>query len=204
MAHTCEFFLAAALIYIWARFRKPRRPIYYAVIGTILGLLSMTRVINISFFALFAVDLLWEFRWDWKENPSRAVKKILILAGALGGGFLLTMLPQIYCWYQLNGVPFPPRHMKFAGEGLTGFSLGPLIQNIYTLFLDAKWGLLYSMPLAVIGLIGLFLKGNTFFCDLRLGLLAYLAGIFGVILLYPEDSASYGHRHLISAEIKCR
>ena len=198
MAHTSEFFLVAVLIYIWIRFRQSRSPLYYAVIGTILGLLCMTRVINISFFALFAVDLLWEFRWDWKENPIRAVKKISILAGAFGGGFLLTMLPQIYCWYQLNGVPFPPRHMKFAGEGLTGFSLGPLIENIYTLFLNAKWGLLYSMPLAVLGMVGLFLK-DDFFRNLRPGLLAYLAGIFGIILLYPEDSASYGHRHLISA-----
>jgi Tfp pilus assembly protein PilF len=198
MAHTSEFFLVAVLIYIWIRFRQSRSPLYYAVIGTILGLLCMTRVINISFFALFAVDLLWEFRWDWKENPARAVKKVSILAGALGGGFLLTMLPQIYCWYQLNGVPFPPRHMKFAGEGLAGFSLGPLFENIYTLFLNAKWGLLYSMPLAVLGMVGLFLK-DDFFRDLRPGLLAYLAGIFGIILLYPEDSASYGHRHLISA-----
>jgi len=198
MAHTTEFFLVAVLIYIWIRFRQSRSPLHYAVIGTILGLLCMTRVINISFFALFAVDLLWEFRWDWKENPARAVKKVSILAGALGGGFLLTMLPQIYCWYQLNGVPFPPRHMKFAGEGLTGFSVGPIIQNIYTLFLDAKWGLLYSMPLAVLGMVGLFLK-DEFSRDLRPGLLAYLAGIFGIILLYPEDSASYGHRHLISA-----
>ncbi len=198
MAHTSEFFLVAVLIYIWIRFRQSRRPLYFAVIGTILGLLCMTRVINIAFFALFAVDLLWEFREDWKKSPVRAVKEISILAGALGCGFLLTMLPQIYCWYQLNGVPFPPRHMKFAGEGLTGFSVGPLFQNIYTLFLDAKWGLLFSMPLAVLGMIGLFLK-NEFSRDLRPGLLAYLAGIFGIILLYPEDSASYGHRHLISA-----
>jgi Tfp pilus assembly protein PilF len=198
MAHTSEFFLAAVLIFIWIRFRQSRRPIHYALIGTILGLLCMTRVINISFFALFAVDLLWEFRWDWKESPARAMKKISILAGALGGGFLLTMLPQIYCWYQLNGVPFPPRHMKFAGEGLTGFSVGPLVENIYNLFLNAKWGLLYSMPLAVLGMVGLFLKDDSS-RDLRPGLFAYLAGIFGIILLYPEDSASYGHRHLISA-----
>ena len=198
MAHTSEFFLAAVLIFIWIRFRQSRRPIHYAVIGTILGLLCMTRVINISFFALFAVDLLWEFRLDWKENPVRAMKKISILAGALGGGFLLTMLPQIYCWYQLNGVPFPPRHMKFAGEGLTGFSIGPLLENIYNLFLNAKWGLLYSMPLAVLGMVGLFMK-DDFLRDLRPGLFAYLAGIFGIVLLYPEDSASYGHRHLISA-----
>ncbi|GIS85206.1 MAG: hypothetical protein CM1200mP16_15060 [Nitrospina sp.] len=54
------------------------------------------------------------------------------------------------------------------------------------------------MPLAVLGIIGLFFKDNSI-GNLRLGLLAYLSGIFGIILLYPEDSASYGHRHLISA-----
>lgn len=199
MAHTSEFFLVAVLIFIWIRFRQSRRPLHYALIGTILGLLCMTRVINISFFALFAVDLLWEFRWDWKSNPVKAIKKVSILAGALGSGFLITMLPQIYCWYQLNGVPFPPRHIKFAGEGLaSAFSAGVLLKNIYTLFLDAKWGLLFSMPLSVLGIVGLFLKDN-FPRNLRPGLLAYLAGIFGIILLYPEDSASYGHRHLISA-----
>ncbi len=198
MAHTSEFFLSAVLIFIWIQFRQSKRPIHYVVIGVILGLLCMTRVINISFFALFAVDLLWKFREEWKENPARVGKEIFILSGALGGGFFLTMLPQVYAWYQLNGVPFPPRHMKFAGEGLAGINLGPLVENIYALFLDAKWGLLFSMPLAVLGIIGLFLK-DDFSRDLRPGMLAYLAGIFGIILLYPEDSASYGHRHLISA-----
>ncbi|MEK9628149.1 MAG: tetratricopeptide repeat protein [Nitrospinota bacterium] len=198
MAHTSEFFLASILIFIWIQYRKSREPMHYAVIGVILGLLSMTRVINIAFFALFAVDLLWEFRKDWKTSPGQAFKQTSLLAGTLGGFFFLTMLPQIYCWYQLNGVPFPPRHMKFAGEGLTGISLGPLFENLYTLFFDAKWGLLFSMPLAVLALIGFFLK-DSFSKNLRPGLLAYLVGIFGIILLYPEDSASYGHRHLISA-----
>jgi len=54
------------------------------------------------------------------------------------------------------------------------------------------------MPLAVMGLIGLFLK-NERLKEIRPGLLAYLAGIFAIVILYPEDSASYGHRHLISA-----
>ena len=198
MAHTSEFFLAAILIFIWIRFRESRKPIHYALIGVILGLLSMTRIINISFFALFAVDLLWEFRWDWKANPAKAIKKISLLAGTLGGFFFLTMLPQIYAWYQLNGIPFPPRHVKYAGEGLSTIALGPLFENLFALFLNARWGLLFSMPLAVLGMIGLFVK-DDFSRDLRPGLLAYLAGIFGIILLYPEDSASYGHRHLISA-----
>ncbi len=198
MAHTIEFFLSAVLIYLWIRFRQSRTPIHYAVIGVVLGLLCMTRVINISFFALFVVDLLWEFRKDWKAEPTQALKRFSILAGALGGLFFLTMLPQIFSWYQLNGVPFPTRHMKYAGEGLTTITLGPLFEKAYSLFFDVRWGLLFSMPLAILGMIGLFIKGGLP-KDLRPGLLAYLAGIFGIIILYPEDSASYGHRHLISA-----
>ncbi len=198
MAHTSEFFLAAILIFAWVHFRSSRDPVRHAVLGALLGFLCMTRVINIAFFALFAVDLLWSLRADWKSKPEEAFKKSLILGGSMLGGFFLVLLPQIVCWNQLNGVPFPPRHMKFAGEGLSGISLFPLLENAWTLFFSAKWGLVFSMPLAVMGLVGLFLK-NERLKEIRPGLLAYLAGIFAIVILYPEDSASYGHRHLISA-----
>jgi len=198
MAHTSEFFLASILIFIWVRFRQSREPIHYLVIGTVLGFLCMTRVINVAFFALFIVDLFWAFRQEWKAKPVRTWKTFFILVAALGGGFFITMLPQFYAWYQLNGVPFPPRHMKFAGEGLASINLGPLFENIYSLFFSAKWGLFFSMPLAVFGIAGLCVKDDSI-GSLQPGLLAYLSGIFGIILLYPEDSASYGHRHLISA-----
>ena len=198
MAHTTEFFLAAVLIFAWVHFRSSRDPVRYALLGALLGFLCMTRVINIAFFALLAVDLLWSFRLDWKSNTSEVVKKSMVLGAAMLGGFFLVLLPQIVCWNQLNGVPFPTRHMKFAGEGLSGISLFPLLENAWTLFFAAKWGLVFSMPLAVMGLVGLFLK-NEWLKETRPGLLAYLAGIFAIVILYPEDSASYGHRHLISA-----
>ncbi len=168
----------------------------YAVLGALLGFLSMTRVINIAFLALFAVDLLWSFRNDLKSGV--AYKKILVLGGAGLAGFFLVMLPQIVCWYQLNGVPFPPRHMKYAGDGLSGISLLPVLEKLWDLLFSSKWGLMFSMPLAVVGAAGLFLK-NEWLKELRPGLLAYLAGILAIVIIYPEDSASYGHRHLISA-----
>lgn len=217
MSHTVEFFFAAVLIFAWIHFRpQPREEvredlretslgketsqgqlvIRYAVLGALLGFLCVTRVINIAFFALFAVDLLWSFRANLKS--ANTLKKITVLSGAMLGGFFLVMLPQIVCWYQLNGVPFPPRHMKFAGEGLSSISFLPLMEKIWDLFFSAKWGLLFSMPLAIAGLVGLFLK-NERLKEIRPGLLAYLAGIFAVVIIYPEDSASYGHRHLISA-----
>ena len=196
MSHTVEFFFAAVLIFAWIHFRRSKDPLRYAVLGALLGFLCVTRVINIAFFALFAVDLLWSFRTDLKSSAT--VKKIFILGGAMLGGFFLVMLPQIVCWYQLNGVPFPPRHMKFAGEGLSGITLLPLLEKMWALFFSAKWGLLFSMPLAIVGVVGLFLK-NEWLKEVRPGLLAYLAGIFAIVIIYPEDSASYGHRHLISA-----
>jgi tetratricopeptide (TPR) repeat protein len=211
MSHTVEFFFAAVLIFAWIHFRPQTRErdtslsteksqgqlvLRHAVLGALLGFLCVTRVINIAFFALFAVDLLWSFRADLKSSAT--VKKIFILGGAMLGGFFLVMLPQIVCWYQLNGVPFPPRHMKFAGEGLSGISLLPLLEKMWALFFSAKWGLLFSMPLALAGVVGLFLK-NEWLKEIRPGLLAYLAGIFAIVIIYPEDSASYGHRHLISA-----
>ncbi|GIS85205.1 MAG: hypothetical protein CM1200mP16_15050 [Nitrospina sp.] len=90
MAHTAEFFLASILIYIWIRFRQSREPIHYLVLGTVLGLLCMTRVINIAFFALFLRPFL-EFRQEWKANPGRTWKTFFILVAALGGGFFITM-----------------------------------------------------------------------------------------------------------------
>ncbi len=158
MAHTAEFFLASVLIFAWVHFRSTRDPVRYALLGALLGFLCMTRVINIAFFALFAVDLLWSFRSDWKTKAPEAFKKTMILGGAMLGGFFIVMLPQIICWNQLNGVPFPPRHMKFAGEGLSGISLLPMLEKVWALFFSTKWGLVFSMPLAVAGAVGLFIK----------------------------------------------
>ncbi len=196
MSHTVEFFLASVLIFAWIHFRRSKDPLRYAVLGALLGFLCVTRVINIAFFALFAVDLLWSFRANLKSVAT--VKKITVLSGAMLGGFIPVMLPQIVCWFQLNGVPFPPRHMKFAGEGLSGISLLPLLEKMWGLFFSSKWGLLFSMPLVMVGVVGLFLK-NEWLKEIRPGLLAYLAGIFAIVIIYPEDSAAYGHRHLISA-----
>jgi len=86
-------------------------------------------------------------RIEWAESEAEARAGF----AAFFAGFLLIMLPQFYCWYQLNGMPFPPRHMKFAGEGLSGFSPLDYLQNLSSLLWSPKWGLILSMPLAQIG-----------------------------------------------------
>jgi tetratricopeptide (TPR) repeat protein len=194
MAHTLEFAVSALLLLGWLRWRKSKNLSAHAVVGGILGLLCMIRIINVAFLALFVVDFLVLLWADKSEVFSQKLKPHLLRFAAFSAGFFLIMLPQFYCWYQLNGFPFPPRHMKFAGEGLSGFSPLDYLKNLSVLLWSPKWGLILSMPLALLGFLGLGVKN-----EIRPALLAYLAGILSIILLYPEDSASYGHRHLISA-----
>ncbi len=194
MAHTLEFAVSALLLLAWLRWRKSKNLAAHAVVGGVLGLLCMIRVINVAFWALFVVDFLVLLWADKSEDLSKRVQSHLIRFAAFSAGFLLIMLPQFYCWYQLNGMPFPPRHMKFAGEGLAGFSPLEFLKNLAFLLWSPKWGLVLSMPLALAGFLGLCVKN-----EIRPALLAYLAGLISILILYPEDSASYGHRHLISA-----
>jgi Flp pilus assembly protein TadD len=198
MAHTLEFAVSALLIVSWLHWRKSQDLFKYAVLGGILGLLCMVRIINVAFFALIAVDLLVTLRAENFSPLSRRVKSAVLRFAVFSGGFLLLMSPQLVCWYKLNGIPLPPRHLHFAGEGLAGFDPSVYLMKLSSLLWSPKWGLIWSMPLALAGLLGLFMK-NGFLKEVRPALLAYLAGIFSIILLYPEDSASYGHRHLISA-----
>ncbi|GJL77335.1 MAG: hypothetical protein NPINA01_03240 [Nitrospinaceae bacterium] len=198
MAHTLEFAISALLIVSWLHWRKSNDLLKQAVLGGILGLLCMVRVINVAFFALIAVDLLVILGRDKTSPVSKKVKDYCLRVAAFSCGFLLLMLPQLVCWYKLNGIPLPPRHLHFAGEGLAGFDPVAYLKNLSSLLFDPKWGLILSMPVAMAGFFGLFIKSELL-KDIRLALLAYLAGIFSIILLYPEDSASYGHRHLVSA-----
>lgn len=198
MAHTVEFSISALLIVTWLNWRKSNDLSKHAVMGGILGLLCMVRVVNVAFFALFVVDLLVKSGSDKSSAPSDGMKRYLIQFAVFSGGFLLLTTPQLVCWRQLNGIPLPPRHLHFASEGLAGFDLLAYLKNLVSLFGNPKWGLIPSMPLAVAGLLGLLVKSD-FLKEIRLPLLAYLAGLFSILILYPEDSASYGRRHLISA-----
>ncbi len=198
MAHTVEFFAAAAFLFAWLQLRKSENRWHPVMLGGLLGFLCSVRILNVVFFALVAADLFFNVVKDEREFLSERLRKAATHFALFSGGFLLLLLPQLVCWYQLNGMPLPPRHLHFAGEGLAGFSFAAFFANFAALFWGARWGLLFSMPLALIGLLGLFL-GKKDLDGARPALLVYLGSLITVILLYPEDSASYGQRHLISA-----
>ena len=197
MAHTLEFALAAAFVFAWLQFRRSEDWLRHAFIGSVLGLLCLVRILNVSFFSLYGVDLLLFVLAQRKAGSKNYLKNSAIRLTAFLGGFFVVMLPQIFTWWRMNGIPLPSRHLHYAEEGLTQFSLLPFLDSFSALFFDPKWGLIFSMPLAVIGLLGLFIK-NDFLKEIRYPLLAQVFALMALITIYPEDSASYGHRHLIS------
>jgi len=166
--------------------------------GLTAGLLCLVRPINIGFLALFFVDQLY---LCWQDSTMHRVEKIQSFVRRSAGffvAFFLALAPQVVSWYQLNGVPFPARSVGMAGQGLAQFSVMAVLEKSGRIFFSPQWGLVWSMPLALAGVIGL-LVSSAKLQSLRYGLLAYVCALFVIVLLYPEDSVSYGKRHFISA-----
>ncbi|PIQ98139.1 MAG: hypothetical protein COV67_00535 [Nitrospinae bacterium CG11_big_fil_rev_8_21_14_0_20_56_8] len=197
MAHTLEFFLAAAFLLAWIRFRRSREISLHALMGCLLGYLCLTRALNIAFVAMYVLDQIL-FVVEEMRKPERETLKSGILRWAgFGVGVLVVLAPQLAAWQALNGVPLPARSVQLGGQGILGFSLPEFLNRGWNLLTGAQWGLAYSMPLACAGGAGLLVACPR--KELRPGLLAYLLALAAIVLLYPEGAASYGERHFISA-----
>ncbi|MFQ5672336.1 MAG: tetratricopeptide repeat protein [Nitrospinales bacterium] len=198
MAHTAEFFLAAVFLWFWLKERTSEDNYKHAIMGGILGFLCMVRLLDVAFLALYLADQIFLVQSRKNLPLSRKVKILFVRAGCFGGFFVLMLLPQFLAWHQLNGVSLPARHIAFAERGLAAFSLSPFLVKLLSLFLSTRWGLMLAAPVMVLGLIGTFL-GNGISRQLRFGFGVYLSFLFLMIILYPEDAASYSQRHLISS-----
>ena len=197
MAHTAEFFMVVVFLWAWLKARNSEDYFKHALLGGILGFLCMVRLLDIGFLVLYFIDQI--FLLKSKQDISLSVKARTLLnrMASFGILFVLVLLPQLLTWNQLNGIPLPSRHVNFVNQGLADFSLLLFLEKAYSLFFSPQWGLLLSAPLMVFGLIGVFL-GNGIAKEFRAGLGAYLSCLFLMVILYPESSDSYGHRHLTS------
>jgi tetratricopeptide (TPR) repeat protein len=198
MAHTSEFFLVVLLLWVWIENRKNKEWDGPVLMGLTAGLLCLVRPINIGFLALFFVDQLYLYLQDSTTHRGEKIHSFVRRSAGFFLAFFLALAPQVVCWYQLNGVPFPARSVGMAGQGLAQFSFMAVLEKAGRIFFSPQWGLVWSMPLALAGAIGL-LVSSAKLKSLKYGLLAYLFALFAIVLLYPEDSVSYGKRHFISA-----
>ncbi len=198
MAHTAEFFLVVLLLWTWIENRKNREWEGPVFMGLTAGLICLVRPINIGFLALFFVDQVYLFLLDRERSVKEKMGSFTRRAGLFFMAFFIVLAPQVISWNQLNGVPFPARSVGMAGQGLAEFSLPALVEKFGRIFFSPQWGLVWSMPLAVAGGMGLLFQSRKLH-TLKYGLFAYLLALIAIVLLYPEDSVSYGKRHFISA-----
>ena len=197
MAHTVEFFMAVIFFSAWLQKRRSQNHIDHALLGALLGFFCVIRIINISFFALYFIDQLSSLKNNSIAERQFLFKNIINRSIWVFLSFLIVLSPQLLVWQTLNGVPLPTRHFEMAGAGLS-FLLSPdLFKKFLDIFFSPKWGLIFSFPISIIAVIGLFSEKK--FADIRLGILAYLASIVFIIAVYPENSDSYGERHFISS-----
>jgi tetratricopeptide (TPR) repeat protein len=197
MAHTAEFFLVALLILNWLRLRKSRSFIDHAILGALLGFLSMIRIINISFLVLYFFDQVILLK-DYSKSDGRFIlKNFLNHSVCMVLSFLIVLSPQLFIWQKLNGIFLPIRQFEMASEGMSFILSMDLPQKLWNVFLGSQWGLLFFFPIFIISIIGLFYEKKL--AGIKPAIFAYFVAIFFIIIIYPGKSDAYGERHLISS-----
>ncbi len=196
MAHTTEFFLSAAFVWVWLNNRQSSDILRHAVLGMILGVLCMARVINVALGILYVVDQL-NLAGLLGKPGSTSKKTLLIRLGYFSGFWFLTFTPQLLTWYKIDGIPLPALHAKIAQSETSAFSVDKLWRHTKEFFWGQKWGLIFSSPLILVGTIGLALWKPL--SHLRLASTFTIMGYFAVVILLFGYLDAYEYRYLSPA-----
>ncbi len=197
MAHTTEFFMVVVLIFFWLRLRESKNYTDHAFWGTILGLLCMVRIINISFFALYFFDQIFSNAPLQSKDKKQFLKELIYKSFWVLLCFIIALSPQLFIWQKLNGIFLPARHFEMAGVGLNFIFTQDFLKILFNVFFSPQWGLILSFPVFFVAVLGLFSSDRL--KHMRPGVLVYLAVLVLIISIYPEGSDSYGERHFISS-----
>ena len=197
MAHTTEFFMAVMFISLWLKIRESEEIKDHALLGCLLGLLCIVRIINISFFSIYLIDQINLIRQFFLKNKSLPIISFLKKLLWMLLFFLITISPQLFIWYKFNGMPLPIRHFEMASVGLTSVLAPETLKKLLNIFFSFKWGLCFSFTIFIFAIIGL--HSDPRLKQIRISVVTYLIIMTLIVLIYPENSDSYGERHFISA-----
>ncbi len=196
MAHTTEFFLSATFIWIWINNRLSPNILIHAVLGIILGILCMARIINVALGILYIVDQISIAGW-LRKNDSDTFKTLLIRLGYFSFFWLFAFSPQLLAWYKIDGIPLPALHAKIAQSESSAFSINKLLSQTKEFFWGQRWGLVFSSPIILIGLIGLHLRRSI--SIIKVSSTLTILGYFGVVILLFGYLDAYEYRYLSPA-----
>jgi tetratricopeptide (TPR) repeat protein len=195
MAHVPEFFSAILFLAIWLNDRKSNFSNSPLFAGILLAFLSTIRLINIAYIFIYLVDwFLFNYRIKgFLNEKTESIKFFLKFSGV----FILGFLPQLFLWQRLNGVPFPNHITGMANDAIEDFNFQKYIDRLVDIFVGADWGIIYSMPLMILAVYGLFFL-KSFISDSKPGLVIFFIFLLTISIVFPAPDA-YGERYLFPA-----
>ncbi len=189
MAHTVEFFLASLFILLWLNNRESSNIWKHALLGSVLGFLGSVRIIGIGLVILYIVDQLFIIRrFDFKRLPIKSLVCFFLFC------FIFLSI-QLVSWKIIDGIPLPVYHLNLSKDSSTPFFTIGYFENFVTFFLGNKWGIVFSSPILVMGVIGVifFKKIDGLRIPIFLTILAYVF----LTVQFINNLVSYQFRHLI-------
>ncbi len=195
MAHVPEFFSAALFLVVWIKDRKSNFSNPPILAGILLAFLSTIRLTNVAYIFIYLIDwfLLHYKAKSFLKEKTEHLKFFLMFSGI----FFLGFLPQLFIWQKINGVPFPKHITGMASDSIEGFNFQKYIDRFVDIFIGADWGIIYSMPLMVLAVYGLFFL-KSFLSDSKPGMAIFFTFLLTISVVFPAPDA-YGERYLFPA-----
>ncbi len=195
MAHVPEFFSAILFLAIWIKDRKSNFSNSPILAGILLAFLSTIRLTNIAYIFIYLVD--W-FLLQYKNlNLTSERQENLKFLLKFSGVFILGFLPQLFIWQRINGVPFPQHITGMASDSIGSFNFQKYLDRFLDIFIGADWGIVYSMPLMLLAVYGLFFL-KSFISDSKPGIIIFFTFLLTISIVFPAPNA-YGERYLFPA-----
>jgi HEAT repeat protein len=148
-----SFLLFALFLNHWDKTREARGAADWLVLGVLLGLLGITRTLNLGFAAIPLLDWSYDAVVHFKRGGLRALARHVGSGALLTLGMLLAFAPQLVVQRLVDHSWIVDTYGVGSGR-FTG-----LREHLSDLFLSTSDGLLVSMPLlglAFVGLVPLF------------------------------------------------
>jgi tetratricopeptide (TPR) repeat protein len=195
MAHVPEFFSATLFLAIWIKNRKSNFSTAPILAGILLAFLSTIRLTNIAYIFIYLIDW-FLLRYKSKSFVTERTDNIKYFL-TFSGTFLLGFLPQLFVWQKINGVPFPKHITGMASDSIDGYNFQKHINRFVDIFVGADWGIIYSMPLMLLAVYGLFFL-KSFLSDSKPGIAIFFTFLLSISIIFPAPDA-YGERYLFPA-----
>ncbi len=195
-SHVYEFFLQSLLVFVLLKTNREgslisRRYWVPLGIGVVIGLMFLVRLNNIVAAFVWPLVLLGSSRSDvrkarfWRRIVfTYAVSAVVIIGFKVIPDFLNPH--QGYNWV--------------LGDLSQVYPLSFYLKRIFHILLGIDWGLIYTAPFILIGIIALFVSRFTLKKKLLI-CLAPMAINFYMIVMWKEQGAWYGYRYIIASII---